>query len=165
MRRAAAAFLAGLAAAGALAGCGGGGGAPTARPATAPAAAPLAAGPWTRALEAYCRSTLAAIARLARAPEDRRDETRPVAVFARRYRAGLERFGRVAPPAAERAVQLQTLAAGRESADRLDDGVRFGRRGDTDAATSALEAIAGLLPDDLPAPVLRLAPACGQRLG
>ncbi len=100
--------------------------------------------------------------RLVRTKVDEADPIRPIAVLAERYRAGLERLNAVTPPAALRSFHLLTLAAGRESADRIDDGVRLGREGDTDAATTALQELDGLLPDDLPAAVKAGAPACSR---
>ncbi len=165
-----------LAAAG-LAACGGGSG-DTASTATAPtvAPAPRAATPappgtppvprrtWFSALERYCRGTVAAVEQLAGTRVDERDPVAPIATFARRYRAGVERLGAVTPPPALRRFHLLTLAQGRESAERIDDGVRLGRAGDTDAATTALGELSGVLPATLPRAVRRGAPDCVEAI-
>lgn len=135
---------------------------PNAPAPTRPTTPPVARATYLDALDAYCATTVRAVERLARTEADRGDPVKPIAVFARRYRVGLERLGRITPPTALRRIHLLTLAQARESADRIDDGVRFGRAGDVDAATSALGLLAGLLPDarDLPRAVRRGAPAC-----
>ena len=117
---------------------------------------------YLRALDDYCATTVRTIERLARTPVDERDPVRAIELLARRYRAGLEQLGQVTPPATLRRIHLLTLAQGRESADRIDDGVRLGRAGETDAATTALGELSGLLPDvsRLPSSVRRGAPAC-----
>jgi hypothetical protein len=92
------------------------------------------------------------------------DPIAPVAAFAEDYRAALGRLGAVAPPAAYRRFHLLTLAQARESADRIDDGVRFGRQGDVDAATTALGELGGLLPSALPAGLERTARGCAVTL-
>lgn len=133
--------------------------APTPPPPTTP---PVPRATYLDALDAYCATTVRAVERLGRTETDRGDPVAPIATFARRYRVGLERLGRLTPPTALRRLHLLTLAQARESADRIDDGVRFGRAGDIDAATSALGLLSGLLPDagDLPRAVRRGAPAC-----
>ncbi len=173
IRRAAALALA----CAAVGGCGGGGAGdePEARSAREPPAAtaadqaapaappsPVAPSAYLDGLDAYCATTARAIERLGRTDAERGDPVRPIAVFARRYRAALERLGQLTPPAALRNVHLLTLAEARESADRIDDGVRFGRAGDTAAATRALGDLARLLPDAdaLPQSVRARVPAC-----
>lgn len=163
MRRAFLPLLAGVA----LTGCGGG--SDPARPAPAPPAqttppppggAPASTARYARALDRYCAATVGAVDALAASKEDKADPVAPVAAFARSYRAGLERFARVKPPAALCTFHLFTLATSRESANRIDDGVRLGRGGDTDAATTALGEVSGLLPASVPAAVRRRTPHC-----
>lgn len=167
-RRAACVALGALA----LTGCGGGGEStraappPALPPATVPDPSPPPSGPpvgraaYVDALDAYCRSTVRAAGRLADAPEDDADPIGALAAFARGYRVALERLGALTPPAQLRRLHLLTVAQARESADRVEDGVRLGRQGDIDAATTALEELEGLLPGTLPAGVRRDAPAC-----
>ena len=80
-------------------------------------------------------------------------------MLATRYRTGLERLGRITPPERHRPEHLLALAGGRETADRLDDGVRLGREGDIGAATDSLAELSGVLPTLSP-DLLRAAPAC-----
>lgn len=135
------------------------------RPSPAPPSTPaVSRARYERALQAYCSTTTRALEALLRSAEDEEDPVRPIEVLARRYRRGLERLGRLTPPAAYRPDHLLALAGGRETADRLDDGVRLGREGDTDAATSALGELSGLLPT-LPPALLRAAPACAPARG
>lgn len=159
-----------------LAGCGGGGAPPPPKVSDAPAVttrpdlstpapptgAPASTVRYARALDAYCAATISAVGRLARTKDVPADPVAPVAAFARSYRAGLERLARVRPPASVRRFHLLTLATSRESADRIDDGVRLGRHGDTDAATTALGEVSGLLPTQIPAAVRRRAPRCAH---
>lgn len=166
-----------------LAGCGGGsstdagdapstlpdpplatGTAPRAPTPAPPGTPPVPSAVYVRTVDRYCDTVIDAVDRLIRTKANARDPVAPLAVLARRYRAALERLNRVTPPAALRSFHLITLAAGRESADRIDDGVRLGREGDVDAATTALQELDGILPDDLPAAVERGAPACSRPL-
>ena len=136
--------------------------APAARPGPPPSPPDAPAVPraeYLDALDAYCAATVRALERLADTAVDERRPVRPIATLSRRYRAALDELGRITPPVALRQLHLLTLAQGRESADRIDDGVRLGRAGDIDAATTALGELQSLLPQ-LPDPVRRDAPAC-----
>ncbi len=158
----------------ALAGCGGGAArdraAPrsaradpglTARPATPPPPTTPAVTPgrYIRALDAYCAQTTRALRRLAGSQASRRDPAAPVAALARDLRSGVERLGRLTPPASLRGQHQLVIAQGREAADRLDTGAQLARAGDTDAATAALLDLQDLLPR-LPASLSGAAPAC-----
>ena len=166
IRRACVAAVAGAA----LTGCGGGASpaasapAPSA-PAQTPGGLPASGARYLGALDDYCTATVRAVERLARTSVDEDDPVRPIATLARRYRSGLETLATRTPPTALRTFHLLTLAQGRESADRIDDGVRLGRAGDIDAATTALGETAGLLPAQLPPTVRARAPACAAALG
>lgn len=155
-----------------LTGCGGGTDTATrtaAAPATTtrptpptPSTPPVRREHYLRALTTYCRATTRALDAFVTTPEDKRDPIRPLAVLAGRYRTGLERLGQITPPAAYRTDHLLTLATGRETAARLDDGVRLGRQGDIGAATSALNELSDLLPTFTPT-LRRAAPACAPK--
>lgn len=130
------------------------------RPSPPPPTTPAASRPaYGRALQRYCTATTRALNRFLATGEARGDPLMPLEVLATRYRAGLERLGRITPPAAYRPEHLLALAAGRETADRLDDGVRLGREGDIGAATDSLAELSGVLPSLRPE-LLREAPAC-----
>ena len=129
---------------------------PSPPPPTSPAVSPAA---YARALQRYCTTTTRALDRFLATGEAKDDPLRPLEVLATRYRAGLERLGRLTPPDVYRPEHLLALAGGRETADRLDDGVRLGREGDIGAATDSLAELSGALPTLSPE-LLRAAPAC-----
>ena len=155
----------------ALAGCGGGGDRAASDEAAIPSLTATPATPppprtpavttraYVRALDGYCAHTTAALRRLSRSHATKRDPAAPVAALAGSIRAGVERLGRLTPPAREREEHLLVLAQGREAADRLDTGVQLARGGEPEAATSALLDLQDLLPR-LPGPLRRAAPAC-----
>lgn len=129
-----------------------------------PTSAAVSRSAYGRALQRYCTTTTRAIDRFLATGEAARDPVRPLEVLAARYRAGLERLGRVTPPGVYRPEHLLALAGGRETADRLDDGVRLGREGDIGAATDSLAELSGVLPTLNPE-LLRAAPACAPASG
>ncbi len=87
------------------------------------------------------------------------DAVRLIEDLTTRYRRAIGRLGDVVPPDRYRALHLQTLAEGREAADRLDVAAQRARADDFDAATQAVSDLGGLIPT-LPEDVLSRTPSC-----